>query len=79
MACGPIFSFVLDGGRKQAHGLLNALELIDISNNIGDSRSLDDASLPRRRITALAKRHARRWALAKACCGSMSALKTRKI
>ena len=38
--CGPIFSFVLDGGRKQAHGLLNALELIDISNNIGDSRSL---------------------------------------
>ena len=39
-ACGPIFSFVLDGGRKQAMGLLNALELIDISNNIGDSRSL---------------------------------------
>ncbi len=39
-ACGPIFSLVLDGGRKQAHGLLNALELIDISNNIGDSRSL---------------------------------------
>ncbi len=39
-ACGPIFSFILDGGRKQAMGLLNALELIDISNNIGDSRSL---------------------------------------
>ena len=39
-ACGPIFSFVLDGGRSQAHGLLDALELIDISNNIGDSRSL---------------------------------------
>jgi len=39
-ACGPIFSFILDGGREQAHGLLNALELIDISNNIGDSRSL---------------------------------------
>ena len=39
-ACGPIFSLVLDGGRKQAHGLLNALELIDISNNIGDSRSM---------------------------------------
>ncbi len=39
-ACGPIFSFVLDGGRKQAHALLNALKLIDISNNIGDSRSL---------------------------------------
>ncbi len=39
-ACGPIFSFELDGGRKQAHGLLNALKLIDISNNIGDARSL---------------------------------------
>ena len=39
-ACGPIFSFVLDGGRAQAHALLDALELIDISNNIGDARSL---------------------------------------
>jgi O-succinylhomoserine sulfhydrylase len=39
-ACGPIFSFLVDGGRKQAMALLNALELIDISNNIGDSRSL---------------------------------------
>ncbi|MEY4500444.1 MAG: hypothetical protein RIS52_334 [Pseudomonadota bacterium] len=39
-ACGPIFSFQLDGGRSQAMALLNALELIDISNNIGDSRSL---------------------------------------
>ncbi|WP_293881813.1 aminotransferase class I/II-fold pyridoxal phosphate-dependent enzyme [Sphingomonas sp.] len=39
-ACGPIFSFVVDGGRRQAMDLLNALELVDISNNIGDSRSL---------------------------------------
>lgn len=39
-AFGPIFSFVLDGGRRQAMDLLNALNLIDISNNIGDSRSL---------------------------------------
>jgi O-succinylhomoserine sulfhydrylase len=39
-ACGPIFAFELDGGRAQAHGLLNGLELIDISNNIGDARSL---------------------------------------
>ena len=27
-------------GREQAHALLDALQLIDISNNIGDSRSL---------------------------------------
>ncbi len=39
-ATGPIFSFILDGGRTEAMALLNALELIDISNNIGDSRSL---------------------------------------
>lgn len=39
-ACGPIFAIYLDGGRKQAHALLDGLELIDISNNIGDSRSL---------------------------------------
>ncbi|MEQ1509397.1 MAG: aminotransferase class I/II-fold pyridoxal phosphate-dependent enzyme [Sphingopyxis sp.] len=39
-ACGPIFSFEVDGGREQAHALLDALTLIDISNNIGDSRSL---------------------------------------
>jgi O-succinylhomoserine sulfhydrylase len=38
--CGPIFSFILDGGREQAHAVLDALELIDISNNIGDARSL---------------------------------------
>lgn len=39
-ACGPIFSFIVDGGREAAMALLNALELVDISNNIGDSRSL---------------------------------------
>jgi len=39
-AGGTIVSLYLDGGRAQAHGLLDALQLIDISNNIGDSRSL---------------------------------------
>ncbi len=39
-AGGTIVSLFLDGGRKQAHGLLDALQLVDISNNIGDSRSL---------------------------------------
>ncbi|WP_066813341.1 trans-sulfuration enzyme family protein [Sphingomonas asaccharolytica] len=39
-AAGPIFAFEVDGGRAQAHGLLDALALVDISNNIGDSRSL---------------------------------------
>ena len=38
-AGGPIFAFHLTD-RGEAFALLNALELIDISNNIGDSRSL---------------------------------------
>ncbi len=39
-APGAIFSFIVEGGRSQAMALLNALELIDISNNIGDSKTL---------------------------------------
>lgn len=39
-APGSIFSFAVDGGRKVAHSVLDALELIDISNNIGDAKSL---------------------------------------
>ena len=39
-AGGTIVTLVVDGGRAQAHALLDALQLIDISNNIGDSRSL---------------------------------------
>ena len=35
-----MFSFEIDGGREAAHGLLDALELIDISNNIGDTKTL---------------------------------------
>ncbi|WP_375427001.1 trans-sulfuration enzyme family protein [uncultured Sphingomonas sp.] len=38
-ACGPIFAFEVEG-RGQAHALLDGMTLIDISNNIGDSRSL---------------------------------------
>lgn len=38
-AGGTIIAMHLDG-REQAHALLDALELIDISNNLGDSRTL---------------------------------------
>ena len=38
-AAGAIFAFEV-ADRAQAFALLNALELIDVSNNIGDSRSL---------------------------------------
>jgi O-succinylhomoserine sulfhydrylase len=40
MAGGTIIALHVDGGRAQAHALLDALTLIDISNNLGDSRSL---------------------------------------
>lgn len=38
-ATGPIFAFDL-GSRAKAFAVLDALQLVDISNNIGDSRSL---------------------------------------
>ncbi len=37
---GSVFSFEIDGGRDAAHAVLDALEMIDISNNIGDTKSL---------------------------------------
>ena len=39
-AGGTILAIEVPGGRTQAHALLDALRLVDISNNIGDSRSL---------------------------------------
>ena len=39
-AGGIVAALYLDGGRVQAHGLLDGLRLIDISNNLGDSRTL---------------------------------------
>src|SRR3546814_672053 len=33
---GPIFSLYVGGGRAEAHGLLNALALVDSTNTIGD-------------------------------------------
>jgi len=38
-ATGPIFAFDV-GTRARAFAILDALELVDISNNIGDARSL---------------------------------------
>ena len=37
---GSIVTFEVDGGRVGAFGFLNRLELIDISNNLGDAKSL---------------------------------------
>jgi cystathionine gamma-synthase/O-succinylhomoserine sulfhydrylase len=39
-AFGPIVTFSVEGGRAKAFAVLDALELIDISNNLGDAKSL---------------------------------------
>ena len=37
---GSILAFEVEGGKERAFDLLNRLDLIDISNNLGDSKSL---------------------------------------
>lgn len=37
---GTMIAFEIDGDKQKAFSVLNALELIDISNNLGDSKSL---------------------------------------
>ena len=37
---GGVVTFEVDGGKRAAFQLLNALKLIDISNNLGDAKSL---------------------------------------
>lgn len=37
---GSVVAFELDGGKPHAFRFLNALNLVDISNNLGDSKSL---------------------------------------
>mgnify|MGYP003336696468 CR=1 FL=1 len=37
---GTVVAFDLDGGKPAAFRFLNALRLIDISNNLGDAKSL---------------------------------------
>ncbi len=39
-AGGTVVTFSVEGGAERAFRLLNALEMIDISNNLGDSKSL---------------------------------------
>ncbi|RDD61810.1 O-succinylhomoserine sulfhydrylase [Ferruginivarius sediminum] len=37
---GSVVAFELDGGKEHAFRMLNALRLVDISNNLGDAKSL---------------------------------------
>lgn len=37
---GTVVTFTVDGGKDEAFAVMNALRLVDISNNLGDSKSL---------------------------------------
>lgn len=37
---GTVITLELDGGKREAFALMNALDVIDISNNLGDSKSM---------------------------------------
>lgn len=57
LAGGTLVTFELDGGKAEAFALMNALEVIDISNNLGDSKSLitHPATTTHRRLTPEAR------------------------
>ena len=57
LAGGTVVTFELDGGKDDAFALMNALEVIDISNNLGDSKSLitHPATTTHRRLTPEAR------------------------
>ncbi len=54
---GSVVTFVIDGGKEEAFRLMNALEIIDISNNLGDAKSLvtHPATTTHRRLTPEAR------------------------
>jgi O-succinylhomoserine sulfhydrylase len=56
-AGGTLVTFEIDGGKAEAFTLMNALEVIDISNNLGDSKSLvtHPATTTHRRLTPEAR------------------------
>lgn len=51
---GTVVTFDVDGGKQEAFAILDALRLVDISNNLGDSKSLatHPASTTHRRLGA---------------------------
>ncbi|MBK9475659.1 MAG: O-succinylhomoserine sulfhydrylase [Tetrasphaera sp.] len=54
---GTVVTFGVQGGRAEAFAVMNALELVDISNNLGDSKSLSThpATTTHRRLTPEAR------------------------
>jgi O-succinylhomoserine sulfhydrylase len=54
---GTVVTFEVDGGKDAAFAVMNALRIVDISNNLGDSKSLitHPATTTHRRLTSEAR------------------------
>lgn len=54
---GTVVTFAIDGGKEDAFQMMNALELVDISNNLGDAKSMTThpATTTHRRLTPEAR------------------------
>ncbi len=54
---GTVLTFAIDGGKADAFAVMNALQLVDISNNLGDAKSLvtHPATTTHRRLTPEAR------------------------
>ena len=54
---GTVVTFTIDGGKEDAFAVMNALRLVDISNNLGDAKSLTThpATTTHRRLTPEAR------------------------
>ncbi|EWT04576.1 O-succinylhomoserine sulfhydrylase [Intrasporangium chromatireducens Q5-1] len=55
---GSVVTFEIEGGKGEAFALMNSLRVVDISNNLGDSKSLitHPATTTHRRLTPEARR-----------------------
>lgn len=54
---GTVLTFGIDGGKAEAFAVMNALQIVDISNNLGDAKSLitHPATTTHRRLTPEAR------------------------
>jgi len=54
---GTVITFAIDGGKDDAFAVMNALQVVDISNNLGDAKSLvtHPATTTHRRLTPEAR------------------------
>jgi len=54
---GTVVTFEIDGGKDEAFAVMNALRVVDISNNLGDAKSMvtHPATTTHRRLTPEAR------------------------